>query len=68
MVSEISIEGEIAKIERLREQLEDLKRESEGAFSFDDMIKIKEKLADITKELDETTYRLRQLLKLKQIL
>jgi len=68
MVSEVSIEGELARIERLKEQLEELKRESEGSFSFEDMMKVKEKLEDITKELDETTYRLRQLLKLKQVL
>jgi len=68
MVSEVSIEGELAKIERLKNQLEDLKREAEGAFSFSDISKINEKLEDITKELDETTYRLRQLLKLKQVI
>jgi len=68
MVSEISIEGELAKIERLKDQLRDLKRDARGAFSFEDLVKINEKLEDIAKELDETTYRLRQLLKLKQVI
>lgn len=68
MVSEVSIEGELAKIEKLKDQLKDLKKEAEWAYNYEDIAKINEKLEDIVKELDETTYRLRQLLKLKQVI
>jgi len=64
----VSIEGELAKIEKIISNLRELKTKRPTLFGFDEHINFDKELEELIKDLEETSYRLRQLLKLKEVI
>lgn len=64
----VNIEGEIAKLERIAQNLRDLRSRVPGLYGFEDYSKFINELEVILNELEDTSYRLRQILKLKQVI
>lgn len=64
----VSVEGELAKIERIISNLRELKARVPFLFGYEDISKFSKEFEEAINDLEETSYRLRQLLKLKEVI
>lgn len=64
----VSVEGELARIERIITNLRELRTRVPFLFGYEDISKFSKDFEEAIKDLEETSYRLRQLLKLKEVI